>query len=51
MIQMSEEEMREMLEIILEYDLIDLEYVLDIPDGYARDKVEQWIIDNEIKKQ
>lgn len=48
---MSEEEMREILNIILDYDLIDLEYVFEITDDYARDKIERWIIDNKIKKQ
>ena len=48
---MSEEEMKEILNIILEYDLIDLEYVFEIPDKYASDKIEKWIIDNKIRKQ
>lgn len=48
---MSEEEMYEILNIILEYDLIDLEYVFEIPDDYARDKIEAWIMKNKIQKQ
>lgn len=48
---MSKEEMTEILNIILEYDLIDLEYVFEIPEERIRNKIEQWVIENKIKKQ